>query len=36
MSSWPFPQQFGGKMVSLTRFGPKSGNIEQVHSAPAI
>jgi len=36
VSSWPLPQRFGGKTVPRTRFGTKSGNIEQVYSTPAI
>jgi hypothetical protein len=36
VSSWPLPQRPGGKTVPRTRLGAKSGNIEQVHSTPAL
>jgi len=36
VSSWPLPQRLAGTTVSRTRFDPKSGNIEQVHSTPPL
>ena len=36
VSSWPLPQRLGGKTVRWARFGPKSGNIEQVQSTPPL